>query len=66
MNTIRITVPLTRDEAKSLINLAKIERRHPRDQAAYLLGKLLACQQSAPAVGGDKKSEVTGGLPCAN
>jgi len=39
MDTIRINVPLTKLEAQTLIALAKSEKRHPREQAAYLIAR---------------------------
>lgn len=49
MNKVRINVPLTEAEAKRLFELAKVERRHPREQAAYMLGCLLKRSDGAPA-----------------
>ena len=44
MKTLKINVPMSEAEALALIALAKKERRHPREQAAYLLVKsLIAC-----------------------
>lgn len=36
-----IYVPLTREAADLLVELARRERRHPRDQAALLLERVL-------------------------
>lgn len=41
MDTIRISFPLTTPQAKTLIDLAEREFRHPREQARYLLLKAL-------------------------
>lgn len=37
----RITVPLSKDEFEALQDLARLDYRHPREQARYLLGTLL-------------------------
>lgn len=33
----RITVRLNDKELQALVNLAELERRHPREQAAYII-----------------------------
>lgn len=41
MDTLRISVPLTKAEALALVEWAKRERRHPREQAAFVLRRVL-------------------------
>jgi hypothetical protein len=38
---VRLYVPLTPRETDALIKLARVERRRPQEQAAYLLGRVL-------------------------
>jgi hypothetical protein len=45
----RVTITFTQEEAEALLRMARDERRHPRDQAAYLLAQVLRCD--APAEG---------------
>lgn len=37
----RMMIPLTRDEKNAIWQLAEIEKRDPRDQAAYLIRNAL-------------------------
>jgi len=46
---VRVSITLTADEARRLIALSKQERRHPRDQAAVLLGERLRRVKLSPA-----------------
>lgn len=48
MDIIRINVPLRKAEAQILIKLAHDEHRHPREQAAYMLEKLLKSMEHTP------------------
>lgn len=50
---IRITVPLSPDEFEKLKDVAMAERRHPREQAAYMLRKILFSSRR------QNKSDVT-------
>ena len=48
----RVTLTLSEDERKALIELAKQERRYPADQGAVLLRRALECAGFlAPAAG---------------
>lgn len=49
MATKRITVPLSDDELHSLLEVAKREFRHPRDQARWLLRQALGLEEQSGA-----------------
>jgi hypothetical protein len=39
-------VPLSQQEREALIDLARAQHRRPQDQAAYLLGQILRCEEA--------------------
>lgn len=50
MTTVtRINIPLSADELQSLLEVAKREFRHPRDQARWLLRQALGLEEQSGA-----------------
>ena len=59
----RIYVKLKPDEFTAISQLAKQERRHPRDQAAILIREELKRRNLLPAKTPDRPAETVGATP---